>query len=302
MKAIIEKAAVLIEALPYIQSFKNKYVVIKYGGSAMVNNDYSKGILRDIVFMESVGMYPILVFGGGSFISQKMRDMGKTPNFIEGLRVTDDDTIKIAEQVLVNEVGANIVKTIAGFGGQAKAISGRVENLIEVRKKPPLHEINGKKLETPIDLGYVGEVTKVNPEPIKQLCLQDIVPVIAPIGIGPDGNPYNINADVAAAGIAQALRAEKLVYLSDVKGIMIDPADESSLVSHIQIEDVENLISKGVISGGMIPKVRSSMQAIKSGVKKTHIIDGRTLHSMLLEIYTDKGVGTEIVSKDATNV
>ncbi len=299
IKPFIEKAAVLIEALPYIQSYNKKYVVVKYGGSAMVNNDYSRSILRDIVFMECVGMYPIVVFGGGSFISEKMRQLGKTPKFIEGLRVTDDDTIKIASDVLVNEVGQNIVKTIESFGGHARAISGFTENFVSAKKKAPLEHIDGRKLDKPLDLGYVGEITKINPEPIEEMCNGDVVPIIAPIGMGDDGKPYNINADSAAAAIAASLKAEKLVFLSDVKGIMINPADESSLISHIQLPEIENLIQKGVITSGMVPKVRAAMRAIEAGVKKTHIIDGRIMHSMLLEIFTDKGVGTEIVKSDA---
>ncbi len=301
MQKIIEKAAVLIEALPYIQSFQKKFVVIKYGGSAMVNNDYARGILRDIVFMECVGMYPVVVFGGGSFITEKMRAMGKTPLFIEGLRVTDADTIQIAESVLVGEVGRNIVQTIESFNGRAVALSGRVDGLLKARRKAPVKSVNGRTLEAPIDLGYVGEVVAVNTAPILALCHKDQVPVIAPIAIGAeDGLPYNTNADTAAAAIAGALRAEKLVFLSDVKGIMVDPADEGTLISHIQTDEIEALIQKGIITSGMVPKVRAAVKAIHEGVGKTHIIDGRILHSMLLEIFTDRGVGTEIVPSSAS--
>lgn len=284
MEKYIEKAAVLIEALPYIQSFKNKVVVIKYGGSTMAEDLSLTSIFQDVILMECVGMHPIIVHGGGNAISKRLQEKHIEPKFVDGLRVTDEATMEVAEEVLM-EVNDSIVKEIQRYGGEAQGLSGKTDELIYVKKK-----------EIPQgDLGYVGEVTHVSVNKILELCQQDIVPVIAPIGLGEDKHAYNINADIAAGEVAAALRAEKLVYLTNVEGVFKDKDKPESLLSTIHIDEAEHLIAEKVIAGGMIPKIRSGLHSVKSGVAKTHIIDGRIQHSLLLEIFTDKGVGTEII-------
>lgn len=293
MQKFIDKAVVLIEALPYIQRFKNKVVVVKYGGSTMAGNS-TANVLQDVVLMECVGMHPVIVHGGGPAISQKLKEKKIEPKFVEGLRVTDDATMEVVEEVLM-EINQEIVQQIAQFGGKARGLSGRRDEILYAKKTWVSHKNEQTGAVSKLDIGYVGEVIDVNDEPIKELLAKDIVPVIAPIGLGDDGHAYNLNADTAAGEIASMLRAEKLVYLTDVAGIMRDKNDPESLLSTLHIDDVERLIDEKVIVGGMIPKVRSGLKAVKAGVHKTHIIDGRLPHSVLLEIFTDKGVGTEIV-------
>ncbi len=288
MNEVIEKASVLVEALPYIQAFDEKFVVVKFGGSAMVNNSYEESVLRDLVFMEAVGMRPVVVHGGGNAISTRMKELGAQPNFIHGMRVTDKTTMQVVDEVL-GKINSQIVHTIWRFGGKAKGLSGREQELILAQKH--YGRVNGE----PVDLGFVGSVASIRSEIIKETAYNHGIPVIAPVGIGDDGSWYNINADTAAGEIAAALKAEKLVMLTDVQGIMKDPKDAKTLISTIQAGRVEELIQSGVIQGGMIPKVRACLRALDAGVSKTHIIDARILHSLLLEIYTDKGVGTEIV-------
>ncbi len=288
MDKAIEKAAVLIEALPYIQAFDEKFVVVKYGGSAMVNNEYEESVLRDLVFLEAVGMRPVVVHGGGNAISTRMKEVGANPNFIHGMRVTDKQTMDIVDEVL-SAINAQIVVTIFKFGGKAKGLLGRANGLISAKKH--FGKVDGKK----VDLGFVGSVTAIRSEYIKETAYNHGIPVIAPVGIGEDGEIYNINADMVAGEIAATLRAEKLIMMTDVRGIMKNSKDESTLISSLPFRDVEKLIKNGVIEGGMIPKVRSCLRALESGVAKTHIIDAGILHSLLLEIFTDTGIGTEIV-------
>lgn len=282
MKEAIKKAKVLMEALPYIKTFYDKTVVIKYGGSAMIDEKLKKSVIQDIIFMEYVGMHPIVVHGGGTQISELMKKLGKKPKFIKGLRVTDKETAEIVEMVLDGKINSEIVKLINENGGNAAGLSGKDGNLIRAKK------LLGEKGE---DMGYVGEVESINPGIIDVLGKQDFIPVISPIGAGKDGHTYNMNADLVAGELASALKAHKLVLLTDVKGIY----KGKTLLPTLKIKDAKKLIEKGVIEAGMIPKVKACITALKAGVAKTHIIDGRIPHSLLLEIYTDKGIGTEIV-------
>lgn len=282
MKEAIKKAKVLMEALPYIKSFYDKTVVIKYGGSAMIDEKLKKSIIQDIIFMEYVGMHPIVIHGGGAQISELMKKLGKKPKFIKGMRVTDKETAEIVEMVLDGKINSEIVQLINKNGGNAAGLSGKDGNLIRAKK------LLGEKGE---DMGYVGEVESINPGIIDVLGKQDFIPVISPIGAGKDGHTYNMNADLVAGELASALKAHKLVLLTDVKGIY----KGKTLLPTLKIKDAKKLIEKGVIGAGMIPKVKACITALKAGVAKTHIIDGRIPHSLLLEIYTDKGIGTEIV-------
>jgi acetylglutamate kinase len=288
METSKEKAKVLVEALPYIQSFRGKTVVIKYGGSAISATGDVDNVLRDVVFMEAVGMRPVIVHGGGKRITERMREAGVQPRFVDGLRVTDDRAMEIVEDALFGEVNPQIVGAIRRFNGRAEGLSGREAGILRVEKLTPL--VGGQR----VDVGRVGSVTSVDTLPILQLCDQDVIPVIAPIGLGKDGGSYNVNADTAAAKIAAALRAEKLVFLTDVVGILRDRSDEASLYSTLSVDAVDELIRRGVIDGGMIPKIEACVDAVKAGVHKTHIIDGRITHSLLLEVYTDRGIGTQI--------
>lgn len=284
----------MIEALPYIQRFKNKVVVIKYGGSTLVSRDSTSNVLQDVVLMKCVGMLPVVVHGGGPAISQRLKERKIEPQFVEGLRVTDEKTMEVVEEVLM-EINQEIVQQIVQYGGKARGLSGKRDEILYAKKTWVSHKDEMSGIPSKLDIGYVGEVLDVNDEPIKELLSKDIVPVIAPVGLGDDGHAYNLNADTAAAEIASSLRAEKLVYLTDVAGIMRDKNDEASLLSSLHVQDVERLIDEKIIAGGMIPKVRSGVKSVVAGVHKTHIIDGRQPHSLLLEIFTDKGVGTEIV-------
>lgn len=289
LQGSIEKAATLIEALPYIQNFRGKIAVVKYGGSTMVGDQEEDTVLKDIVFMSSVGICPVIVHGGGPAINRRLEEQGVETQRINGLRVTDPATMKVVEDVLFGEVNAGIVQDIEKVGGKAVGISAKDSGVLGVRK----HLAN--TADGPVDIGFVGDVDRVDTKPIVELIGDGMIPVIAPIGRGEDGQSYNVNADTAAGEIAAALRAEKLVFLTDVTGIMRDPKVSSTLISTLQVLDVDGLIKKGVISGGMIPKVEACVKAVKSGVRKTHVIDGRIPHSMLLEIFTHEGIGTEIV-------
>lgn len=288
MDEIINKARVLVEALPYIQSFYDKTIVIKYGGAAMTDKDLRRSVLKDIVFMNYVGMQPILVHGGGPFISERMKERGKEVKFISGYRVTDEEAIEIVDDELTR-INREIVSEIISLGGSAISLSGKDDRLIEVKKHA---EINGE------DIGFVGEITKINGDVIQRMITSDIIPVIAPLGIGAkDGFTYNINADQSAAEIARSLGALKFVLLTDVRGILKDIKDPKTLISHVNIAEVDALIESGVIDGGMLPKVRACIRALDRGVKKTHIIDVKIPHGLLLEIFTDEGIGTEIVKR-----
>lgn len=284
MQKYIDKARVLIEALPYIKKFSGKIVVIKYGGSAMINENLKKSVLQDVVLMKLVGICPVIVHGGGPEINAMLKQIDKKPEFIDGLRVTDEQTMEIVEMVLSGKINKQIVMNIQNQGINAAGISGKDGNLLKAQKKL----INGQ------DAGLIGEVVEVNPDLINILIQNDFVPVIAPTGMDDDGNTYNINADYAASAIAGALKAEKLVFLTDISGIMTDVNDDNSVISSITGNEAQKLIKEGVISGGMIPKVDCCFEGVKNGVKTVHILDGRVEHSLLLEIFTDMGVGTMI--------
>ncbi|MCC7300050.1 MAG: acetylglutamate kinase [Verrucomicrobia bacterium] len=289
MQQMIEKAAVLIEALPYIQKFRGDTVVVKFGGSIMESEIGYRNILKDVAFMECVGLQPVIVHGGGKSVSKKMREANIQPNFVQGLRVTDAKTIEVVESVLNNEVNPHLVEIIQNYGGKAHGIHG--EDIVKVKKHTGVDPLTGEEL----DWGYVGKVTHVNVEPIKAFLKADIIPVITPLGRGEDGKLYNVNADDVANAVACALQARKLVFLSDVPGLLRDINDPASLISTLSLEEVEDLIARGIISGGMLPKIGGAVDALKAGVSKAHIIDSALPHSLLLELFTDKGVGTEIV-------
>jgi acetylglutamate kinase len=288
MDKFIEKAAVLIEALPYIQQFRGETVVVKFGGSIMESEDGYSRILQDIAFMECVGLRPVVVHGGGKSISRSMKEADIAPNFVHGLRVTDDATIRVVEKVLNHEVNPHLVEIIQQFHGKARGIHG--EDIIRVDKMTGTDPETGEEL----DWGYVGKVNRVDIEPIQAYLRSDIVPVITPLGKGPDGNLYNINADDAATAIACALNARKLVFLTDVPGLLRDPEDHTSLISSLHLHEVDELIERGVIAGGMLPKVKGMVSAVQSGIRKVHIINSSMPHSLLLELFTPEGVGTEI--------
>ncbi len=294
MQRIIKKANVLIEALPYIQRFRGKTVVIKYGGSVIGKKDFSETVLQDVVFMECIGINPVLIHGGGHAISSAMKKLGKQPRFVNGLRVTDKKTISIVEDILLNRVNAGIVKTIKSFGGKPVGISGK-KGIIKAKK----HLVTVFNEETEqnetVDIGFVGDITGISAGPLCEIIKREEVPVIAPLAYDGQNNTYNINADIAAGVIAATLQAEKLVFLTDVEGIMKNPEDKTSLISTLKTKQVKQFIDNKIIQGGMIPKVSSCLRALAGGVHKTHIIDGRIAHSLLLEIFTDKGIGTEIV-------
>lgn len=289
MKKLIDKAAVLIEALPYFQKFRDAILVIKFGGSAMEDRTLIKQTMRDIVFMECVGMKPVVVHGGGKAISAKMKQMDIKTKFINGLRYTCDKTLSVVDDVLHNEVNQHLMNGIDEAGGKGKRISGK-EFIKANRLFSPCPK-TGKAL----DLGFVGEITAVETDVIHEAVDKNILPIIPPLGRDDTGQAYNINADTAACNIAEALRARKLVFLSDVPGILRDPEDETTLISSIKVSEVQRLIKEGIIFGGMIPKIHSAISALNAGVNKVHLIDGRMRHSLLLEIFTDSGVGTEIV-------
>ena len=283
------RAATLIEALPYLQKFRGQTFVIKYGGSAMESDDAVERLLRDVVFLEAVGINPVLVHGGGKAISARMREAGITARFVNGLRVTDEASVRIVEEVLDREVNPRLVKTIGEFGGRAQGFSGR--EVLRAEKLPPVD--NGKGGTE--DIGFVGRVTGVETAELERVIHEERVPVVSPVGQDHDGRTYNINADEAAAAIAGALKASKLVFLSDVPGIMRDREDPESLVPSVRADQVDTLIRQKVLEGGMIPKVQGAVAALRRGVGKTHMIDGRLPHALLLEIFTNEGVGTEIV-------
>lgn len=291
MQEMIQKANVLIEALPYIQKFRGEIVVVKVGGSTMEEKAGVEKVLTDIAFMACVGLRPVVVHGGGKAISRAMTEKGLPAKFVKGLRVTDEQAIEVVEQVLNREVNPDLVQTLERLGCTARGIHG--EDILGVVKHFEKDPESGETL----DWGYVGDVIEVDDDPILAYLHSHIVPVITPLGWGADDRVYNINADDAASAIAQALKARKLVFLSDVPGLLRDPKDKSTLISTLKFAQVDELIAQGVISGGMIPKVQGAVKAIKAGVRKVHFIDAALPHSLLLELFTDKGVGTEIVKK-----
>jgi len=292
MEKFIDKAEVLIEALPYIRRFYNKTIVIKYGGHAMVDNDLKVNFDLDVILMKYVGFNPIIVHGGGPQIGKVLEKMGKPSKFIDGMRVTDLETMDIVEMVLVGKINKEIVGLINHHGGQAVGLSGKDGQLIMARKLDIVKQKDGTDAPEIIDIGMVGEVESINPNVIEALDRNKFIPVIAPIGIGSQGETYNINADLVAGKIASALRAEKMVLLTDVEGLL---DEKKRLISTIDSKKVRKYIKEGIISEGMIPKVTCCLEALTEGVVKTHIIDGRVKHALLLEVFTDVGVGTEIV-------
>lgn len=284
------KVDALMEALPYFQQFRGKTVVVKYGGAAMENPDLVESVLRDIVFLEAVGINPVIVHGGGKAITAAMRQENLTARFVDGLRVTDAASIKIIDRVLNEVIGPSLADKIKELGGKAQALPGKV--VLTAEKESPRLDASGAK----VDLGFVGDITKVDIGPVQKLVDEEIVPVISPVAHGVDGQVYNINADIAAAKIAQALQAHKIIYLSDVNGVRRDPKDETSLISTLTPTQIQQLKQQGVIEGGMIPKVDSALEALASGVAKVHFLDGKLANALLLELFTDAGIGTEIAA------
>ena len=282
------KAEVLIEALPYIQKFNRKIIVVKYGGSAMVDEELKKKVIEDVVLLKLVGFKPIIVHGGGKEISKWVDKVGMETNFINGLRVTDEATMEIAEMVL-NKVNKNLVNLVQSLGVKSVGISGKDGGMLKVEKKLS----NGQ------DIGYVGEIKEVDAKIIHTLLENDFLPVICPVGVDDENNTYNINADDAACAIAKVVKAEKLAFLTDIEGVYKDKDDPATLISELEIDEADELINSGFIGGGMLPKLNNCIDAIKNGVSRVHIMDGRMPHCLLLEIFTNKGVGTAILKKGA---
>ena len=287
MQKYLDKAEVLIEALPYIQKFNRKIIVVKYGGSAMSNEELQKNVIEDCVLLKLVGFKPIIVHSGGKEISSWVKKVGKESQFINGLRVTDAETMEIAEMVL-NKVNKRLVNMVNELGVSAVGLSGKDGGLLNVEKKYS----DGK------DIGFVGDVKNVNPKILYDMLEKDFLPIVAPIGYGDDFDTYNINADDAACAIAKAVGADKLVFLTDIEGLYKDINDKESFISRITASDADSLISEGIIGGGMLPKLNNCTSAIKSGVNRVHILDGRIPHCLLLEIFTNEGVGTAIIKDE----
>lgn len=284
MQEVMEKAQVLIEALPYIQRFNRKIIVVKYGGSAMIDEELKKHVIQDVTLLKLVGFKPIIVHGGGKEISRWVEKTGMQPEFINGLRKTDAATMEIAEMVL-NKVNKSLVQMVEELGVNAIGISGKDGGLLRVEKKYS----DGQ------DIGYVGEITEVNPKILEDLLERDFLPIVCPIGMDANYETYNINADDAACAIAQAVQAEKLAFLTDIEGVYKDPADKSTMISELTVSEARELIADGFIGGGMLPKLNNCMEAIEKGVSRVHILDGRIAHCLLLEIFTNKGIGTAIL-------
>ena len=287
MNKYLEKAEVLIEALPYIQRFNRRIIVVKYGGSAMVDETLKKRVIQDVTLLKLVGFKPIIVHGGGKEISRWVNKVGMEPKFINGLRVTDEDTMEIVEMVL-NKVNKSLVQLVQELGVKAVGVSGKDGGMLTVEKKYS----DGK------DIGVVGEITDVNPKVLFDLLEKDFLPIVCPIGMDKDFKTYNINADDAACAIAKAVNAEKLAFLTDIEGVYKDPSDPSTLISELAIDEAHQLIEDGFIGGGMLPKLNNCIDAIDNGVSRVHIMDGRIPHCLLLEIFTNRGIGTAILSKE----
>lgn len=292
MQKIIEKADVLIEALPYIQQFRGALIVVKFGGSAMEDESNTDRILTDLTFMECAGMRPVVVHGGGKAITRGLKASGIDSKFVRGLRVTCEKTMQVVERVIKGEVNPRLVKILERKGARAQGLNG--EDVFRVARKVERDPDTGEML----DWGFVGEPTEVNTRPVLDLQGRDIIPVITPLGLGADGRVHNVNADTAAAALARALKARKLVFLTDVPGLLRDPGDPKSVIPTLRISEVAKLMREGIIGGGMLPKIESCVEALNAGVKKIHLIDGRMPHSLLLEIFTTQGVGTEILSDE----
>ena len=289
MKELLQKAEVLIEALPYIQRFNRKIIVVKYGGSAMVDEELKKHVLQDVTLFKLDGFKPIIVHGGGKEISKWVGKVGMEPVFINGLRKTDEATMEIAEMVL-NKVNKSLVTLVQELGVNAVGISGKDGGLLKVEKKYS----NGE------DIGFVGEITEVNPQILYDLLEKDFLPIICPVGMDAEYNSYNINADDAACAIAKAVKAEKLAFLTDIEGVYKDPKDKDTLISELRVSEARELIGDGFIGGGMLPKLNNCIDAIENGVSRVHILDGRIAHCLLLEIFTNRGIGTAILGDKET--
>ena len=289
MKELLQKAEVLIEALPYIQRFNRKIIVVKYGGSAMVDEELKKHVIQDVTLLKLVGFKPIIVHGGGKEISKWVGKVGMEPVFINGLRKTDEATMEIAEMVL-NKVNKSLVTLVQELGVNAVGISGKDGGLLKVEKKYS----NGE------DIGFVGEITEVNPQILYDLLEKDFLPIICPAGMDAEYNSYNINADDAACAIAKAVKAEKLAFLTDIEGVYKDPKDKDTLISELRVSEARELIGDGFIGGGMLPKLNNCIDAIENGVSRVHILDGRIAHCLLLEIFTNRGIGTAILGDKET--
>ena len=291
MEQVMKKAEVLIEALPYIQKFNRKIIVVKYGGSAMSNEELQKNVIKDVTLLKLVGFKPIIVHGGGKEISRWVSKVGKEARFINGLRVTDEETMEIAEMVL-GKVNKSLVSMVQELGVNAVGVSGKDGGLLHVEKK----YADGQ------DIGYVGEITSVNPKVLYDLLEKDFLPIVAPIGLDDEFRTYNINADDAACAIAKAVHAEKLAFLTDIEGLYKDINDKSTFISRLTASEADELINGGFIGGGMLPKLNNCTSAIKNGVNRVHILDGRIAHCLLLEIFTNHGIGTAIVADDDADV
>lgn len=289
MEKYLSKAEVLIEALPYIQRFHGKIIVVKYGGSAMVDEELKKRVIEDVTLLKLVGFKPIIVHGGGKEISSMVARLGMEPHFINGLRVTDEETMDVAEMVL-GKVNKSLVQLVESLGVCAIGISGKDGGLLTVEKKYADGE----------DIGFVGEITEVNAQIIYDLLEKDFLPIICPVGMDKDYQTYNINADDAACAIARAMEAEKLAFLTDIEGVYKDPKDPSTLISELTVSEAEKLMDDGYIGGGMLPKLHNCIDAIENGVSRVHILDGRIPHCLLLEIFTNKGIGTAILKDDGS--
>lgn len=284
MNKYLEKANVLIEALPYIQRFNRKIIVVKYGGSAMADEELKRKVIADVVLLKLVGFKPIIVHGGGKEISRWVQKVGMKPQFVNGLRVTDSETMELAEMVL-NKVNKELVCHVQELGVKGAGISGKDGGLLKVKKRYADGE----------DIGFVGEITEVNPQILLDLIEKDFLPIICPIGLDDEFNTYNINADDAACAIAKAVGAEKLAFLTDIEGVYRDKDDPSTLISEITVSEAKELIESGYIGGGMLPKLGNCIDAVENGVSRVHILDGRIPHFLLLEIFTNKGIGTAII-------
>ncbi len=284
MQRYLEKAQVLIEALPYIQRFNRKIIVVKYGGSAMVDESLKKRVIEDVTLLKLVGFKPIIVHGGGKEISRWVGKVGMEPRFVNGLRVTDEETMEVAEMVL-GKVNKSLVQMVEELGVRAIGISGKDGGLLKVEKKYADGE----------DIGFVGEITEVNEKILYDLLEKDFLPIVCPVGLDDEFHTYNINADDAACAIARAMNAEKLAFLTDIEGVYKDPDDPSTLISELWVEEAKKLMDEGYIGGGMLPKLKNCIDAIENGVSRVHILDGRIPHCLLLEIFTNKGIGTAIL-------
>lgn len=291
----METVNILVEALPYIKKFHKKKIMIKYGGHAMIDAEAKSSTARDTVLLKYVGMKPIVVHGGGPEISRSMNKLGKEPQFIEGLRVTDQETMDIVKMVLVGKINTEIVANIGLHGGKGVGLSGKDNQLLVARKRAPQVVVNDKTgEEKTVDLGLVGEIDSINPEIIDVMTSNDYIPIVSPIGVDERGNTLNLNADTVAGDLASHVDAEKLIILTDVPGILEDPQDPESLIKKVSVDETLELIDQGIVRDGMLPKVLTCINAIQNGVSSTHIIDGRIRHSILLEIFTKMGIGTMI--------